>query len=100
VQASELVQSLPSSQSPPVSGAFTQFPVAASQESVVQTFSSLQSVGSEFWQVPSGLQPSMVQALPSSHTEPNSRQSLAQGPGKSPCAKCDASAESLMVIVW
>jgi hypothetical protein len=100
LHVSSSVQSLPSSQAPPVRGAFTQSPVTGSHESAVQTSPSSQSVGAEFRQVPSELQESTVQALPSSHTEPNNRQSLSHGPAKSPWAKWAASADALMVIVW
>src|SRR5437867_4420487 len=82
VQVSGDVQSFPSSQYVrPVLGVFTQAPVTGSHESVVQTLPSSQFFG-VCAHVPSGLQVSVLQGFPSSHTEPNSLQSLAHEPGK------------------
>src|SRR5262249_24861237 len=99
LHASLPVQSLRSSHVVPVLGALIQCPVEGSQESAVHGLLSLQSVGTECLQVPSGLQVPTVQASLSSHKEPNKLQSLAQGPGKSPCARWEARAVALMVMV-
>lgn len=93
------VQELPSSHAPAIA-VYTQAPVVGLQASAVQTLLSLQLRGAECWQVPSGLHVSVVQALPSLHTEPNSLQSLAQGPGKSPCATWAWRAAAPIVMVW